>query len=329
MELIIIIVLAVSLAVLVGVFIWGRFRERRVVEEQGDNLSRVVGEKVEASLKVFGDVRERLGELTQKARDIEEVGKSISSLQEALRAPKFRGEFGELGLEVLLMNTLPPKFYSLQHRFRNGEAVDAVVRVGENLVPIDSKFPFPLEDFERMVTTSSQEEQARLRKQFTRIIKKHVDDVSKYIQPDEKTFDFALMYIPAENVYYETVVRSFRPDGESDIYSHCLKRRVFPVSPNSFYAYLQAIVLGLKGLQVEKSAREILGRLEGLKAGLQDFQKDYTILGGHIRDAATKHARAEERLAKLSGGLEQLTGDATIEKLPEGDVETHEQDRLS
>ncbi|GAG77950.1 unnamed protein product, partial [marine sediment metagenome] len=89
--------------------------------------------------------------------------------------------------------------------FRNGETVDAVIRIGGNLVPIDSKFP--LEDFQRILTVESEEEQVALRRQFTRTIKKHIDDVTKYILPDENTFDFALMYIPAENVYYETILR--------------------------------------------------------------------------------------------------------------------------
>ena len=265
-----------------------RVRGRKRLREQADALSKLVGERVEGSIGVFGDVRERLGELTKRTRDIEEVGKSITSLQEALRTPKFRGGFGELGLERLLVYSLPQGSYGLQHRFRNGETVDAVVRIGGNLVPIDAKFLFPLEDFERMVTTDSQGEQLQLRRQFTRTIRKHIDDVSKYILPDEETFDFALMYIPAENIYYETIVRCPQLSEESDIY-YCLKKRVFPVSPNSFYAYLQAIVLGLKGLRVEKSARDILGRLERLQAGFQSFQDDYEIIGRHISHAAAKH----------------------------------------
>jgi DNA recombination protein RmuC len=317
------IILVVVIVVLVVFLIVDRVRGRQRLKEQADALSRVVGEKVEGSISVFGDVRERLGELTKRTRDIEEVGKSITSLQEALRAPKFRGGFGELGLERLLADSLPQGSYCLQHRFRNCETVDAVVRIGGNLVPIDAKFPFPLEDFERMVTTDSQEEQLQLHRQFTRTIRKHIDDVSKYILPDEKTFDFALMYIPAENIYYETIVRCPQLSEESDIYFHCLKKRVFPVSPNSFYAYLQAIVLGLKGLQVEKSARDILGRLERLQAGFQSFQDDYEIIGRHISHAAAKHTEAAGKLNALSGRLELLTSDHLVDGPPE--VTTHGQ----
>jgi len=320
------IIIIILLAILVVVFLWDRIRASRRWREQSETLSKIVGDKVEGSVGVFGEVRERLGELITRAKNIEDVGKSISSLQEALRAPKFRGGFGELGLERLLADSLPPKHYSLQHRFRNGEIVDAVVRIGTNLVPIDSKFPFPLEDFERMVTAESQEEQVHLRRQFSRTIKKHIDDVSKYIQPDEGTFDFALMYIPAENIYYETVVSCPQPAKENDIYSYCLQKRVFSVSPNSFYAYLQAIVLGLKGLQVEKSAREILGHLERLQGDFEDFREDYELIGRHISNAAKKHTEAETKLTRLSGRLELIAGETPAGKLPEGSAGTHEED---
>jgi len=322
MELIIIIILASSLAVLVGVLIWGRFRERRMLEKQGDNLSRVVEEKIGDSLKVFGDLRERLGELTQKAKGIEEVGKSISSLQELLRAPKFRGGFGELLLERLLADILPRDFYSLQYRFRNGGTVDAVVRIGENLVPIDSKFP--MEDFERMIKTESEEEQKTLRRQFARNIKKHIDDVAKYILPDEHTFDFALMYIPAENVYYETIIRCSE---DSDIFSYSLEKRVIPVSPNSFCAYLQVIVQGLKGLHFEKAAGEILAYVKRLQSDFDDFQQDYEVVGGHIHHAANRYDEASRKLVRFGDKL-QHASETPVEKLPEGDVETAEQDRL-
>ena len=316
------IIIIAILAVVVIFLIWDRVRGQQRMKEQIDALARLVGERVEGSLGVFGDVRERLGELSKRTKDIEEVGKSISSLQEALRAPKFRGGFGELGLERLLADSLPPDAYRLQHRFRSGEAVDAVVRIGGNLVPVDAKFPFPLEDFERMIIAESKGEQLDLRRQFVRVIRKHIDSVSKYILPDENTFDFALMYIPAENIYYETIVRCPQLSEENDIYFYCLKKRVFPVSPNSFYAYLQAIVLGLKGLQVEKSAREILGRLERLQGGLQDFQRDYELIGRHLAHAAAKHTEAGSKLTALGGRMEMLTGENRAEKLAGSDAVT-------
>ena len=316
------IAIIILLVILVGFFLWDRLRAGQRWKEQSDILSKTVGERIADTTKVFGEVKERLGELTQRTKEIQEVGKNITGLQDILRAPKFRGGFGELLLERLLADILPRDNYSLQYRFQNGETVDAVIRIGGNLVPIDSKFP--LEDFERIVTAESEQEKVALRRQFTRTIKGHIDDVTKYILPDENTFDFALMYIPAENVYYETVLRGQAE--ESEIYSYSLQKRVIPVSPNSFYAYLQVIILGLKGLHIEKTARDILGHLGRLQGELVDFQGDYSTLGGHIRHAATKYEEAATKLTRLGDKL-QLAGETPVEKLPERDNETRNKDK--
>ncbi len=316
------IAIIVLLVILVGFFIWDRAQRQRRLREEGNALSKAVGDRIADTTRVFGEVKEKLGELTQRTKEIQEVGKDISSLQDILRAPKFRGGFGELLLERLLDDILPRDNYSLQYAFRNGETVDAVIQIGGNLVPVDSKFP--LEDFERVVAAESEEEQVTLRRQFTRTIKKHIDDVSRYILPDENTFDFALMYIPAENIYYETILRGYAE--ESEIYSYSLQKRVIPVSPNSFYAYLQVIILGLKGLHIESAAREILGHLGRLQGDLADFQDDYDTLGKHIRHAAQKYDEAARKLTRLGDKL-QLVGETPVEKLPEGDTETHEEDK--
>jgi len=197
-----------------------------------------------------------------------------------------------------------------------------VVRIGENLVPIDSKFP--LEDFERMIKAESEDEQKTLRRQFTRNIRKHIDDVARYILPDEHTFDFALMYIPAENIYYETIIQGSE---ESGIFSYSLEKKVIPVSPNSFYAYLQVIVQGLKGLHFEKAAGEILTYVKRLQSDFDDFQQDYEVVGGHIHHAANRYDEASRKLARFGDKL-QRASETPVEKLPEGDVETTEQDRL-
>ena len=310
----------ILLAILVIFFLWDRLRQEQRWREQSETLSKTVGERIADTTRVFGEVKESLGALAKGTQQIEEVGKNISSLQEILRAPKFRGGFGELLLERLLADILPHENYELQHRFRNGEAVDAVIKIGENLVPIDSKFP--LEDFERILAAESEEEQASLRRQFTRTIKKHIDNVTKYILPDEHTFDFALMYIPAENIYYETILRGHE---ESEIYSYSLQKRVIPVSPNSFYAYLQVIILGLKGLHIESAASEILGHLGRLQGDLADFQEDYETLGGHIRHAANKYDEASRKLDRFGDKL-QRAGETPVEKLAEGSTETRDED---
>ena len=314
------IAIIILLAVLVVFFIWDRLRARQSWQKQSDALSKTVGERIADTTRVFGEVKESLGKLAQRTEQIQEVGKDISSLQDLLRAPKFRGGFGELLLERLLGDILPHDNYSLQYEFRNGETVDAVIKIGGSLVPIDSKFP--LEDFRRIITAESEEEQAALRKQFIRTIKRHIDNVTKYILPDENTFDFALMYIPAENIYYETMLRGHAE--ESEVFSYALQKRVIPVSPNSFYAYLQVIILGLKGLHIERTAHEIMGHLGRLQGDLVDFQEDYATLGGHIRHAAGKYDDAARKLTRLSDKL-QVIGETPVEKLPEEDAGTSEE----
>jgi DNA recombination protein RmuC len=323
MEIVIIIVLAVLLAALGGFFIWDRFRGRRMLKEQSEAMSKVLDEKIADNVRIFGDVRERLGELTQRTKEIQDVGKNISSLQDLLRAPKFRGCFGELLLERLLADVLPQDTYSLQYRFRDGQIADAVVRIGKNLVPIDAKFP--MEDFERMVKEESENERSALRRQFVRTVKKHIDAVSKYILPDEDTFDFALMYLPAENIYYEAIIHDTQSGEGSDIYTHSLEKRVIPVSPNSFYAYLQVIVLGLKGLRFEQAAQEILGYVKRLQGDLGDFEQEYAVLGSHLRHAAGKYETASRRLERLGDKL-RLVGENPVAGLPEMSTEVKSED---
>jgi len=213
-------------------------------------VSSNMGERLDSAAKVFGDVKKSLGSLDEKTQQIYEVGKDIASLQEILRAPKMRGGLGELFLESLLEQIMPRKdFYELQHCFKTGERVDAVIKIGSRLVPVDSKFP--LESFKRFVDVQTDEEKRHAKKEFIKAVNTHIDNIAaKYILPDEDTYDFALMYIPAENVYYETIIKDEGFGEEKSIFSHAISKKVIPVSPNSFYAYLQVIILGMKGLKV-------------------------------------------------------------------------------
>jgi len=260
-----------------------------------------VGDRLDNATRVVADVQKGLGSLTQASERIYEVGKDIASLQEILRAPKLRGMLGELFLGDLIAQLLPAAHYTLQHKFKSGETVDAVIRLGQGLVPIDSKFP--LENFRRIMETQNEPDRKAARKKFVGDVKKHIDAITtKYILPDEGTFDFALMYVPAENVYYETIIRDDTPD-ETSISSYALERRVIPVSPNSFYAYVQAIVLGLRGMRIEKSAQEIIRQLARLKGDFTRFQEDFDVLGKHITNIKNKYDDSSRRLENFSDKL--------------------------
>jgi DNA recombination protein RmuC len=189
--------------------------------------------------------------------------------------------------------------------FSSGERVDAVVRLGEKLVPIDSKFP--LDNFKRIIECKTEEERKVFQKIFFRDVKRHIDDIaSKYIVPHEGTYDFALLYIPAENVYYETITKDDSFGEEKGVLNYALKKKVIPVSPNSFYAYLQVIVLGFKGLKIEEHAREILAMLVGLGKDLKTFQEDFQLVGKHLTNALNKFEESRRRLDKFSFKLEQI-----------------------
>ncbi|MFQ5867287.1 MAG: DNA recombination protein RmuC [bacterium] len=274
-----------------------------------------VSERLVNTTEVVTSVKESLGRMEEANRRIYEVGKDISSLQELLRAPTFRGEVGEFLLANLLGQILPQEHFSLKHKFKNGEIVDAVIRLGNRLVPIDSKFP--LENFKKMLESSGEEERQRSRKEFVRDVKKHIDDVSdKYILPDEDTFDFALLYIPAENVYYETIIKDEPLCEGKGICSYALSKKVIPVSPNSFYAYLQALVLGLKGLRIEKAAEEILGNLTRLHGDLVKFREDFEVLGKHLSSSRAKYEEAEKKLDRLGEKLLSV-GEEKPPEIPE------------
>jgi len=278
---------------------------RTINEQLGRVNASLTGGLAETKNTVI-DVAKKLGELEESNKKIYEVGKDISSLQSILQAPKLRGVLGELFLGDLLAQMLPSQYYSLQYQFKNGTIVDATIRLHLNkLVCVDSKFP--LESFRRYLNAVGEEAKKVSRRQFVNDVKKHVDTIAeKYILPDEGTFDFALMYIPAENVYYETIIKDEEFGEEKSISAYALSRRVIPVSPNSFYAYLQAIVLGLKGMEVEKSAQEILANLTRLRGELDKFRENFELIGKHLSNVRANYEAAEKRLERFGEKLGEV-----------------------
>lgn len=265
----------------------------------------------EGTVESFGRIQKTLGELSEAGRRMEQVGKEVAGLNDLLKAPKVRGGVGELLLGDLLSQSLTPDQFSLNYMFKSGERVDAVITLRMAMVPIDAKFP--LESFRRLMAAEDGDERSKHKREFARAVKGHIDDIArKYILPDEGTFDFALMYIPAENVYYETIVKDEQLGDERGILGHALERRVIPVSPNSFFAYLQAIGMGLKGLQIEKRAHEIMGYLSRLQGDFGRFKLEYETLGGHLERARKKYEEASRSLdrfgEKLNNSREPLPG---------------------
>ena len=287
------------------------------LRDNADVLSQTqqsLGERLDNAARVVGQVQRSLGGLEEANRKIYEVGKDIASLQEILRAPKLRGGLGEYFLEDLLAQILPSQHFATQYSFRNGDKVDAVIKLGAALVPVDAKFP--LENFKRILEAASDDDKIRAKRQFAADVRKHIDAIAaKYILPDEGTYDFALMYIPAENVYYETIIKDDAPD-DKGLSHYAMTKRVVPVSPNSLYAYLQAIVLGLRGMKIEDRAKEIVQYLSRLQGDFGKFRDEFALIGKHLGHAQAGYQNADRRLEQFSQKL--LTADTDQKEL--GDI---------
>ena len=267
--------------------------------------NKIIGQNLGSATSAFGSVKEQLGKLEETNKQIIAISKDISSLQELLRAPKFRGAMGETLLENLLSQVLPKEHYETQYRFKSADAVDAVIRLGERLVPVDAKFS--LENFQKMLDAGDEPTKESFRKKFIQDVKNRINEIAaKYILPAENTYDFALMYIPAENVYYEVIIKE-------DIFSYSMSKKVIPVSPNTFYAYLQVICLGLRGLKVEENAKMILKSLGGLSIETDKLKEDFDILGNHLLNANTKYADAQKHLDKVSVRLTDIQDTKQLE----------------
>ena len=243
---------------------------------------------------------DRLSKLDGTAAQMLQTASDLGRLEQALRPPKARGGVGEILLANLLRDMLPADAYRIQHTFRSGERVDAVVRV-DKLLSVDAKFP--LDNFERLVNAEDDGERELHEKAFARDVKGHIDAIaSKYIRPAEGTFDFAFMYLPSESVYYELVC------GKTGALSaYALSKRVFPVSPSTFHAYLVMVTQGLRALQIERHAQEVMAFCAQIAKDFERFRGDFEVVGKHIANAQTKYGEADRRLERLGTSLERAT----------------------
>ncbi len=258
--------------------------------------------QLQASTETVGNLRQELGEVQQAGRDLAGAAHTI---QMVLGGARTRGSLGEVALERLLADTLPQGTYESQYRFSSGEAVDAAVRFRDKLLPIDSKFP--LEAYQRIADKGEE-----ARKEFAQAVRAHADSIAKkYIVPQEGTLEIALMFVPSESVYYELLMTADSKGVALDAY--CRSKSVIPVSPNTLYAHLNVILMGLRGMQIEENARQLLGRLAGLKKQFDTFAEIYEKLGTHLRNAQQNYADADSKLERAQAALEQMAQGALPE----------------
>ena len=279
----------------------------------GQNLSSTQGnitKQLDNSNRIISDIHTKLGTLETTAKNMQDIGKNISSLQDILQAPKLRGNLGEYLLEELLKQIFPAANYAVKYSFKNGTQVDAIIRLGDGIVPVDSKFP--LESFQRLVDADNEESKKQFKKEFISSVKKRIDEIaSKYINPAEHTFDFAMMYIPAENVFYETIINDSLTNKDYELLNYAMQKHVIPVSPNSFYAYLMALVYGLKGFKIEQEAKTILGELSLVQDKFGKFYSEYALVGKHLSNAIGKYNDTEKSAEKLNDQVNRITGQKT------------------
>lgn len=243
-----------------------------------------LNQRLDRAAEVIQGVQRNIGEMS-------EIGRSMKELQDFLKSPKLRGNIGEQVLKELLSQMLPKQSFHLQYTFKTGAVVDAAIITGGGIIPIDSKFP--MENFRKMNSSIDEKEKKLVERDFVNDVKKHIDDISsKYILTNEGTIDFALMYIPSENVYYEIA-------NNISLYEYSSKKRVLPVSPMTFYAFLRSILVGFEGQKITKQAHKIL-------SNLRSIQKEYAKVGESL-DTLQKHVNnSYNMMGQVNTGFNKL-----------------------
>lgn len=265
-------------------------KNTELTQKRLDSTNKAINERLDNAAKVIGAVGKEVGQMS-------EIGRSMKDLQDFLRSPKLRGNIGEQVLKELLGQFLPKESFHLQYRFRTGEIVDAAIKTESGIIPIDSKFP--MENFRNMVKAESEADKKIYEKDFVKDVKKHIDDIAKkYILPEEGTIDYALMYVPSEPIYYE--IMSNQPLLSE--YSH--KKRVLPVSPSTFYAYMRAILMSFEGKKIEERARAILASIRGLKGESEKFGDALQVLTKHINNAKNTSDLVNSRFITLNSKID-------------------------
>jgi len=269
-------------------------------------------------------VNQNIKEIIEKVTRVDETGKQMvnfadqmQSFQDMLRNPKQRGVVGEYYLETLLKNTLPPDGYEMQYKFKNGTVVDAAVFVKDKIVPIDSKFS--LENYNRIVDEKNPVERERLEKLFVNDLKLRIQETAKYIQPEEGTMDFAFMFIPHEAIYYDLLINKIgavHEETESLIQRAATRYKVIVVSPTSFLAYLQTVLQGLKALEIEATAKDVIRRVSELGRHVNTYTEYYLKLGNSLGTVVNHYNAGGKELGKIDKDVLRITGtSAGIETL--------------
>lgn len=250
------------------------------LNEQSKNFN----ERLDNAARIISQVQKNIGEFS-------EIGRGMKDLQVFLNSPKLRGNIGEQVLKELLKQFLPKESFNLQYTFKSGEKVDAAIKTSGGIIPVDSKFP--MENFRKLSGDGDEATKKIASKDFERDVRRHIDDIArKYILTEEGTIDYALMYVPSESIYYEIV-------NNQSLFDYAAERRVLPVSPTTFYAYLKAILMSFEGQKIEAQAKEILSSLRAIKSDYGKVEENLGVLQRHLTNAHNMMGSVFSSFAKL------------------------------
>ncbi len=248
--------------------------------------------------------KEDFGAVQTQISGLRDLQTTVAELNDLLKPQQYRGEVGEVIVRTLLADKLPQGQFEENHTFPDGKQVEFAIRLNDRLIPVDAKLP--LDDYKRMCEAIDDRQRQACRSEFKRTVKKKIDEVKEYIQPDDGTYNFALMIIPSEAVYYDLIAnKDFLETGGLSEYA--LARNIFLMSPNTFWAYLTAIAHGLRGLEIERHTEQILTNLQTLSTKIRGFAQDeFRKLGGHLKNAGNSYDEADRKLRDIDAGLSSL-----------------------
>ncbi len=282
----------------------------KATQEQIGQSMRTVHSIASQSQKIVSDVTEKLTKLDETNKQVINFSSQLQNLQDILKNPKQRGVLGEYYLEETLKNVLPPNSYQMQYSFKDGAVVDAVVFVKDKIIPIDSKFS--LENYEKILNCKDRAEREKLERLFKQDLKSRIDETSKYVRPNEKTMDFAFMFIPSEAIYYDLLINKVGAVHIStrDLIEYAFRdKHVIIVSPTSFLAYLQTVLQGLRALQIEESAKTIRANVEKLGRHILSYENFMQKIGvslsatvSHYNNASKEFKKIDKDVVKIAGG---------------------------
>lgn len=267
------------------------FRINQTVDHKLSESSKLLNERLDTSATVIGSLQKELGKMS-------EIGSKIEHLDSLLRAPKGRGSLGEESLEEILRSVFPPNLWQRQFSLRGVGVVDAVLKTSSGLLPIDAKFPLPA--FESIITAATEEERHLAAKNFGKDVKNRINEVAKYIVPDAGTMNFAILFLPNENIYYEATIR------QTDIHDYARAKKVLITGPNTLLYVLQVLFQAYQSQNFAQQAQAALAQIQGIKNQATKLDTAVQTLGKHIHHAHLKVTEVEHENQKLIHQIDQV-----------------------